>query len=167
MPNRPYPLRMPEGVLQAAEMRGQEERTDKTTVLRSTCPYWDETSVRTSLTESRHNASVPRKGEPGTEQECCSHVKHGIGVQRHVWSWVRYHTISGSSTGFPCTSNCPWVERAVLPPACPTPPFPSRLPASPLAVLPSPVPTAPGPGMGAYAASTQVRGCTHRSAFQA
>src|SRR5437870_11179812 len=34
MTNRPYPLRIPEGVLQLAEMRGQEERTDKTTVLR-------------------------------------------------------------------------------------------------------------------------------------
>jgi hypothetical protein len=34
MINRPYPLRIPEGVLQLAEMRGQEERTDKTTVLR-------------------------------------------------------------------------------------------------------------------------------------
>src|SRR5215471_6993148 len=34
MLNRPYPLRIPEGVLQLAEMRSQEERTDKTTVLR-------------------------------------------------------------------------------------------------------------------------------------
>jgi hypothetical protein len=34
MINRPYPLRIPEGVLQLAEMRGQEERTDKTTTLR-------------------------------------------------------------------------------------------------------------------------------------
>jgi len=31
---RPYPLRIPEGVLQLAELRGREERTDKTTVLR-------------------------------------------------------------------------------------------------------------------------------------
>jgi hypothetical protein len=34
MTNRPYPLRIPEGVLQLAELRGHEERTDKTTVLR-------------------------------------------------------------------------------------------------------------------------------------
>jgi hypothetical protein len=31
---RPYPLRIPDGVLQLAELRGYEERTDKTTVLR-------------------------------------------------------------------------------------------------------------------------------------
>src|SRR5262245_47163774 len=30
----PYLLRIPEGVLQLAELRGHEERTDKTTVLR-------------------------------------------------------------------------------------------------------------------------------------
>jgi hypothetical protein len=34
MTNRPYPLRIPGGVLQLAELRGHEERTDKTTVLR-------------------------------------------------------------------------------------------------------------------------------------
>jgi len=34
MPNRPYPLRIPEGVLQLAELRGQEERIDKATALR-------------------------------------------------------------------------------------------------------------------------------------
>jgi hypothetical protein len=34
MTNRPYPLRIPEGVLQLAELRSQEERTDKTTALR-------------------------------------------------------------------------------------------------------------------------------------
>jgi hypothetical protein len=34
MTNRPYPLRIPEGILQLAELRGHEERTDKTTVLR-------------------------------------------------------------------------------------------------------------------------------------
>jgi hypothetical protein len=34
MTNRPYPLRIPDGVLQLAEPRGHEERTDKTTVLR-------------------------------------------------------------------------------------------------------------------------------------
>jgi len=34
MTNRPYPLRIPEGVLQLAELRGYEERTDKATVLR-------------------------------------------------------------------------------------------------------------------------------------
>ena len=34
MTNRPYPLRIPEGVLQLAELRGHEERTDKTTALR-------------------------------------------------------------------------------------------------------------------------------------
>ena len=32
--NRPYPLRIPEGVLQLAELRGHEERTDKTAALR-------------------------------------------------------------------------------------------------------------------------------------
>jgi hypothetical protein len=31
---RPYPLRIPDGVLQLAEPLGHEERTDKTTVLR-------------------------------------------------------------------------------------------------------------------------------------
>jgi hypothetical protein len=31
---RPYPLRIPEGILQLAELRGHEERTDKTTILR-------------------------------------------------------------------------------------------------------------------------------------
>ena len=31
---RPYPLRIPEGILQLAELRGREERTDKTTALR-------------------------------------------------------------------------------------------------------------------------------------
>jgi hypothetical protein len=31
---RPYPLRIPEDVLQFAELRGHEERTEKTTVLR-------------------------------------------------------------------------------------------------------------------------------------
>jgi hypothetical protein len=34
MTNRPYPLRIPEGILQLAELRSQEERTDKTTALR-------------------------------------------------------------------------------------------------------------------------------------
>ena len=34
MTNRPYPLHIPEGVLQLAELRGHEERTDKTTALR-------------------------------------------------------------------------------------------------------------------------------------
>jgi hypothetical protein len=34
MTNRPYSLRIPEGVLQLAELRGHEERTDKTTALR-------------------------------------------------------------------------------------------------------------------------------------
>jgi len=34
MTNRPYPLRIPVGVLQLAELRSQEERTDKTTALR-------------------------------------------------------------------------------------------------------------------------------------
>jgi predicted HTH domain antitoxin len=33
MTNRPYPLRIPEGLLQLAELRSQEERTDKTTAL--------------------------------------------------------------------------------------------------------------------------------------
>jgi hypothetical protein len=31
---RPYPLRIPEGILQLAELRDDEERTDKITVLR-------------------------------------------------------------------------------------------------------------------------------------
>lgn len=31
---RPYPLRIPEGILQLAELRGREERTDKTAALR-------------------------------------------------------------------------------------------------------------------------------------
>ncbi len=31
---RPYPLRIPESILQLAELRGLEERTDKTTVMR-------------------------------------------------------------------------------------------------------------------------------------
>jgi hypothetical protein len=31
---RPYPLRIPEGILQLAELRGREERTDKATALR-------------------------------------------------------------------------------------------------------------------------------------
>jgi hypothetical protein len=31
---RPYPLRVPDGVLQLAELRGHEERIDKSTVLR-------------------------------------------------------------------------------------------------------------------------------------
>ena len=34
MTNRPYPLRIPEGVLQLAELRSHEERTDKATALR-------------------------------------------------------------------------------------------------------------------------------------
>ncbi len=34
MTNRPYPLRIPKGVLQLAELRSQEERIDKTTALR-------------------------------------------------------------------------------------------------------------------------------------
>ena len=34
MTNRPYPLRIPEGILQLAELRGHEEHTDKTTTLR-------------------------------------------------------------------------------------------------------------------------------------
>ena len=34
MTNRPYPLRIPEGILQLAELRSHEERTDKTTALR-------------------------------------------------------------------------------------------------------------------------------------
>ena len=34
MTNRPYPLRIPEGILQLAELRGHEERTDKTTAVR-------------------------------------------------------------------------------------------------------------------------------------
>ena len=34
MTNRPYPLRIPEGILQLAELRGHEERTDQTTALR-------------------------------------------------------------------------------------------------------------------------------------
>jgi hypothetical protein len=31
---RPYPLRIPEGIIQLAELRGREERIDKTTTLR-------------------------------------------------------------------------------------------------------------------------------------
>jgi len=31
---RPYPLRVPDGVLQLAELRGHEERTNKATALR-------------------------------------------------------------------------------------------------------------------------------------
>jgi hypothetical protein len=34
MTNRLYPLYIPEGVLQLAELRGHEERTDKTTAFR-------------------------------------------------------------------------------------------------------------------------------------
>jgi hypothetical protein len=34
MSHRPYPLRIPEGVLQLAELRSKEEHTDKTTTLR-------------------------------------------------------------------------------------------------------------------------------------
>jgi hypothetical protein len=34
MSNRPYPLRIPEGLLKLAELQSQEERTDKTTALR-------------------------------------------------------------------------------------------------------------------------------------
>jgi hypothetical protein len=34
MTNRPYPLRIPDGVLQLAELRGREECTDQTTALR-------------------------------------------------------------------------------------------------------------------------------------
>lgn len=34
MSNRPYPLRIPEGLLKLAELQSQEERTDKTTSLR-------------------------------------------------------------------------------------------------------------------------------------
>ena len=34
MTTRPYPLRIPDGVLRLAELRSQEERTDKTTALR-------------------------------------------------------------------------------------------------------------------------------------
>ncbi len=34
MTNRPYPLRIPDGVLQLAELRSHEERTDKATALR-------------------------------------------------------------------------------------------------------------------------------------
>lgn len=34
MSTRPYPLRLPEGILQLAELRGHDERTDKSTVLR-------------------------------------------------------------------------------------------------------------------------------------
>jgi hypothetical protein len=34
MTTRPYPLRIPEGVLRLAELQSQEERTDKTTALR-------------------------------------------------------------------------------------------------------------------------------------
>lgn len=34
MPTRPYPLRIPEGILQLAELRGHDERTDKSTALR-------------------------------------------------------------------------------------------------------------------------------------
>jgi hypothetical protein len=33
MTNHPYPLHIPEGVLQLAELRGHEEHTDKTTAL--------------------------------------------------------------------------------------------------------------------------------------
>lgn len=31
---RPYPLRIPEGILQLADLRGREEHTDKTAALR-------------------------------------------------------------------------------------------------------------------------------------
>lgn len=34
MNNRPYPLRIPEGLLQLAELQSKEERTDKATALR-------------------------------------------------------------------------------------------------------------------------------------
>ena len=34
MSNRPYPLRIPEGLLKLAELQSQEERTDKPTALR-------------------------------------------------------------------------------------------------------------------------------------
>jgi hypothetical protein len=34
MTNRPYSLRIPEGILQLAELRGHEERTDKAIAFR-------------------------------------------------------------------------------------------------------------------------------------
>lgn len=34
MTTRPYPLRIPDGILQLAEQRGHEDRTDKSTALR-------------------------------------------------------------------------------------------------------------------------------------
>src|SRR5262249_48905531 len=39
---------------------------------------WDEPGICQSLSESRNNASMSGKGEPYTEQERFSHVKHGI-----------------------------------------------------------------------------------------
>ena len=44
---------------------------------------WDDTGLRKSLTESRNNASMSGKGEPYTEQERFSHVKHGIVCTRY------------------------------------------------------------------------------------
>jgi hypothetical protein len=53
MTTRPYPLRIPEGVLQLAELRGHEERTDKTTALRQWLYAAAEAYAFTRLAEGR------------------------------------------------------------------------------------------------------------------
>jgi hypothetical protein len=44
---------------------------------------WNDAGLGKSLTESRNYASMSGKGEPYTEQECFSYVKHGIVCTRY------------------------------------------------------------------------------------
>jgi hypothetical protein len=57
MTNRPYPLRIPKGILQRAELRSQEERTDKTTILRQWLYVAAEEYAFQRLTEGRLTVS--------------------------------------------------------------------------------------------------------------
>ena len=57
MTTRPYPLRIPEGILQLAELRGHEERTDKATALRQWLYTAAEEYAFTRLAEGRLTVS--------------------------------------------------------------------------------------------------------------
>ena len=58
MTTRPYPLHIPEGILQLAELRGHEERTDKTTALRQWLYTAAEEYTCTRLAEGRLTAEL-------------------------------------------------------------------------------------------------------------
>jgi len=66
---RPYPLRVPDGVLQLEELRGYEERTDKSTVLRQ----WLYAAALVRLSWHMHRVMAPMCWASCLEHDHASH----------------------------------------------------------------------------------------------